>query len=43
MRYVLIAVTVAFFLIWDGWKNDGEYLAIVVRFLRHVFTAIGLG
>lgn len=42
MRYVIVAVTVAFFLIWDGWKNDGEYVAILVRALRHLFSAIGL-
>ena len=43
MRYVIVAVSIAFFLIWDGWKNDGEYLAMAVRFLKNVFSVIGLG
>jgi hypothetical protein len=42
LRYVIIAVSIAFFLIWDGLKNDGEYLAQGVRMMVRAFSAIGL-
>ena len=41
MRYVVAVVSVALFLIWDGVRNDGEYLAQAVRMLTHAFRWIG--
>ena len=42
MRYVIIVVVITGFLIWDGFRNDGHYLAEVVGTLRHLFRLIGI-
>jgi hypothetical protein len=42
LRYVIVIVAIALFLIWDGLKNDGRYLAEFVRFLTHLFRMIGV-
>ena len=31
MRYVIVIVAIAFFLIWDGLYNRGHYLDVTVR------------
>ena len=42
MRYVIVIVVIAGFLIWDGLHNHGEYLAEGVRTLRHLFRVLGV-
>jgi hypothetical protein len=42
MRYVIAAVIVALFLIWDGLANDSHYTAYGVRLITHAFKAIGI-
>jgi len=34
MRYVLVIAAIAFFLIWDGLYNQGQYLDFGMRELR---------
>ncbi len=36
MRYVIVIVGFAFFLIWDGIYNGGQYTSEGVRALRHL-------
>lgn len=36
MRYVIVILTITFFLIWDGLYNQGRYLDIAIRDLTHV-------
>jgi hypothetical protein len=36
MRYVIVIVSIAFFLIWDGIYNQGRYLDITVREVSRV-------
>ena len=43
MRYVIVIVVCAFFLIWDFLYNDAEYLGHGVSLLTHVFRWIGVG
>ncbi|CDX31037.1 conserved hypothetical protein [Mesorhizobium plurifarium] len=31
MRYVIVIVAIAFFLIWDGVYNHGHYLDVAVK------------
>jgi len=44
MRYVIVIVAIAFFLIWDGLYHHGEYLDAAVRemsrIVRYVTGAI---
>ncbi|MEZ5781213.1 MAG: hypothetical protein R3D70_06145 [Rhizobiaceae bacterium] len=42
MRYVIVIVTLAFFVIWDGLYNQGRYLDHFIRFLASMLRAIGL-
>jgi hypothetical protein len=36
MRYVIVIVAIAFFLIWDGLYNQGRYLDTTVREMSRV-------
>ncbi len=36
MRYVIVIVSIAFFLIWDGLYNEGRYLDTTVREVSRV-------
>jgi hypothetical protein len=36
MRYVIVIVAIAFFLIWDGLYNHGRYLDTTVREMSRV-------
>jgi hypothetical protein len=36
MRYVIAVCLLTGFLIWDGYRNDGRYLAMAVREVQHL-------
>ncbi|WP_352558843.1 hypothetical protein [Mesorhizobium caraganae] len=36
MRYVVVIMTIAFFLIWDGLYNQGRYLDTTVREMSRI-------
>jgi hypothetical protein len=36
MRYVIVIVAIAFFLIWDGLYNQGRYLDTTVREMSRI-------
>lgn len=36
MRYVIVIISITFFLIWDGLYNRGEYLDATVREMSRV-------
>jgi hypothetical protein len=36
MRYVIVIVAIAFFLIWDGLYNHGHYLDVTVREMSRI-------
>jgi len=36
MRYVLVIIAIAFFLIWDGLYNQGRYLDTTVREMSRI-------
>jgi hypothetical protein len=40
MRYVIVIVALAFFLIWDGMYNQGRYLDLAVRDVSHAVTYV---
>ncbi|WP_315920144.1 hypothetical protein [Mesorhizobium sp. SP-1A] len=40
MRYVIVIVGIAFFLIWDGLYNQGRYLDAGVRSTRHIVSYV---
>ena len=40
MRYVIIIVSLAFLVIWDGLSNDGRYLDYSVRNVKNVVRMI---
>ncbi|WP_274534807.1 hypothetical protein [Mesorhizobium sp. ORS 3428] len=40
MRYVIVIVGIAFFLIWDGLYNHGEYLDSTVREMSRIVRYI---
>ncbi|WP_258593311.1 hypothetical protein [Mesorhizobium sp. AR07] len=40
MRYVIVISAVAFFLIWDGLYNHGQYLDTAVRGITHVVRSV---
>jgi hypothetical protein len=42
MRYVIVIVSLAFFIIWDGLYNHSEYLGQFLRVVQHGFHMIGL-
>jgi hypothetical protein len=42
MRYVIGICLVTGFLIWDGYSNNGHYLDLAFRQLRHVLNWIGV-
>ena len=42
MRYVIVIVAIAFFIIWDGLYNQGIYLDYFRRFIGNMLRAIGL-
>jgi hypothetical protein len=42
MRYVIAVCLVTGFLIWDGGYNDGRYLDMTVRELRHLARLLGV-
>ena len=42
MRYVIVIVSIAFFIVWDGLYNRGEYVEQGVRMLTHAFRWVGL-
>ena len=42
MRYVILIVGAAFFLIWDGLYNNGTYLDALVRGVAGLMRSIGL-
>ena len=35
MRYVIVIVGFALFLIWDGFFNEGRYIDAAIRTLNH--------
>ena len=41
MRYVIAVCLVTGFLIWDGISNDGRYVDLTVRELRHLASVLG--
>ena len=42
MRYVIVIVAIAFFIIWDGLYNQGIYLDYFILFIVNMLLAIGL-
>ena len=40
MRYVIVIVGFAVFLIWDGFYNGGQYTSEGVRSLRHLVNMV---
>lgn len=40
MRYVIVIVALAFFLIWDGLYNQGRYLDAGVRSLKQTVAYV---
>ncbi|MET0942708.1 MAG: hypothetical protein ABWY13_15215 [Mesorhizobium sp.] len=42
MRYVVAICLVTGFLIWDGYSNDGYYLDMSVREMRHLAAVLGV-
>jgi hypothetical protein len=42
MRYVIVIVAIAFFIIWDGLYNQGIYLDYFFLFIVNMLRAIGL-
>ena len=42
MRYVVVIVAVAFFIIWDGLYNRGMYLDQFFRMLVQLMRSVGL-
>jgi hypothetical protein len=42
MRYVIVIVAIAFFLIWDGIYNQGIYLDHFFRLLNGLMRSAGL-
>jgi len=40
MRYVIVIVAFAFFLIWDGPYNQGRYMDAGVKGLKHAVTYV---
>ena len=40
MRYVVVIMAIAFFLIWDGLYNQGRYLDTAVRSATHVVRSV---
>ncbi len=42
MRYVIVIVAIAFFVIWDGLYNQGIYLDQFVALIAAMLRAIGL-
>jgi hypothetical protein len=40
MRYVIIIVSVALLVIWDGLYNDGQYLDFSVRSVKNVVRMV---
>lgn len=41
MRYVIAVCVVTGFLVWDGVYNNGHYLDMIVRELRHLASLVG--
>ncbi len=41
MRYVIVIVAIAFFIIWDGLYNQGVYLDRFFRLLVSVMRSVG--
>lgn len=42
MRYVIVIVAIAFFVIWDGLYNRGDYLDAFIRLIAGLLRSIGL-
>ncbi len=40
MRYVIVIVAIAFFLIWDGLYNHGYYLDQTVREMSRIVRTV---
>ncbi|WP_274533354.1 hypothetical protein [Mesorhizobium sp. Root157] len=40
MRYVIVIVSLAFLIIWDGLYNDGRYLDYSVRSVKNVVRMV---
>lgn len=41
VRYVIAVCIVTGFLVWDGVYNNGHYLDMMVRELRHLASLVG--
>ena len=42
MRYVIVIFTIACFLIWDGWFNNGIYADRLLRQFLGLLSYLGL-
>jgi hypothetical protein len=42
VRYVIVIIAIAFFIIWDGLYNQGIYLDQFIRMLVGLMHAVGL-
>ena len=42
VRYVIVIIAIAFFIIWDGLYNQGIYLDQFIRMLVDLMHAVGL-
>jgi len=43
MRYVVVIVAIAFFVIWDGLYNKGIYLDEFIKMIVQLLQMVGLG
>lgn len=42
MRYVIVIVAIAFFIIWDGLYNQGVYLDQFIKMIVQLLSMVGL-
>jgi hypothetical protein len=40
MRYVIVVVAVAIFIVWDGLKNNGQYIDMGVREINRLMAML---
>lgn len=40
MRYVIVVVAIAIFIIWDGLKNNGQYIDMGVREINRLMAML---
>ncbi len=42
MRYVIAVCLLTIFIIWDAARNDGRYLDMTIRGVRHLTSYVGV-